>query len=222
MRVIIADDTALIRVGVSALLRESDIEVVAAMGDVSTLLADVRRHRPDAVIMDIRMPPTYTDEGLVMARKIQAELPEVGVLLLSLHLEAEYALDLINEGRGRSGYLLKERLLDPGDLVQALLRINDGEAVIDPAIVEALMSRQRTTTSLHRLTPREREVLALMAEGLTNQAIGQRLNLSRKTVETHVTSLLDRLDIPAADGLHRRVLAVLAFLSSGHSPGHFP
>ncbi|SNS62271.1 two component transcriptional regulator, LuxR family [Streptosporangium subroseum] len=214
MRVIIADDTALIRAGTAALLRQAGIEVAATAADATALLDLVRAHDPDVVILDIRMPPTFTNEGVVAAQRIRAEFPGKGVLLLSLHLDLDYALEMVNSGEGRFGYLLKERLLDIADLVHALHRIAAGDAVIDPSIVQALMTRQRAAHTVGRLTAREREVLGLMAEGLTNQAIGEKLHLSRRTVEAHVTRILERLDIPVEEGVHRRVMAILAFFDS--------
>ncbi len=180
--------------------------------DAHSLLDEVRRHRPTVVIIDIRMPPTYTTEGLVAAERMATEFPEIGVLVLSLHVEPEYALALINSGRGGVGYLLKERVVDIDQIVTALKEIEGGGAVIDSAIVEELMSRRRNAGRVDRLSIREREVLSLIAQGYTNQGIADRMHLSAKTVEAHVTSILDRLEIWAADGVHRRVRAVLIYL----------
>ncbi|WP_433331261.1 response regulator transcription factor [Spirillospora sp. CA-294931] len=214
MRVIIADDAVLIREGVAALLRSRGLEVTATVGDAPALLKEIQRQPPDAAIVDIRMPPTFGSEGLEAAERIRAEHPEVSVLLFSLHIDIGYALNLVNGGEGHVGYLLKERVVDIDQLVSTLDRIVSGGAVIDPAIVEELMARQRAAGPVGRLTPREREVLALMAEGLTNPAIAERMHLSRKTVESYVTNILERLEIPHDVGLHRRVQAVLLFLQA--------
>ncbi|MFE9107496.1 response regulator transcription factor [Actinomadura geliboluensis] len=214
MRVIIADDAVLIRDGIAALLSQRGVEVVATVGDAEELLDEVRRLPPDVVILDIRMPPTFTGEGLMAAQEIRARHPDVAVLLFSLHIDIEYALNLVNGGEGHVGYLLKERVVDVSQLVDALHRVVEGGAVIDPVIVEELMARQQAAGPVGRLAPREREVLALMAEGLTNQAIAERLNLRPKTVESYVTAILERLDIPHDAGLHRRVRAVLLFLQA--------
>ncbi|MGW4898686.1 LuxR C-terminal-related transcriptional regulator [Kitasatospora sp. NPDC004240] len=212
MRIVIADDTPLIRDGLDMLLRAAGVEVVAVVSDGEQLLRAVAEHRPQAALVDIRMPPTYTDEGITAARRIVAEHPGVGVLLLSLHLDPDFALELLTTGHGRIGYLLKERLLDTAQLVDALERVAAGWAVLDPAITDQLVNRQKRSGPVDSLTERERQVLALMAEGLTNPAIGERLQLSPKTVETHVANILGRLGIPATGTGHRRVQAVLAYL----------
>ena len=214
MRVSIADDAVLIRDGIASLLRSRGVEVTATVGDAPALLKEIQRQPPDAVIVDIRMPPTFTSEGLEAAEQIRAEHPEVSVLLFSLHIDIGYALNLVNSGEGHVGYLLKERVVDIDQLIAALERIISGGAVIDPAIVEELMARQRAAGPIALLTAREREVIALMAEGLTNVAIAEQMHVSRKTVESYVTSILERLEIPNDVGLHRRVQAVLLFLQS--------
>ncbi len=215
MRIVIADDAVLIREGVAAMLREAGMEVLAAVNDARELLEAVATHRPDAVIVDIRMPPTYTTEGLAAAERIRREHPGIAVLILSMHVETEYALAIVNSGEGGVGYLLKERILNVGEMVAALREVANGGEVIDATLVEELMSGRRTDgriDRIDRLTVREQEVLALIAQGFTNRAIADRLNLSIKTVEAYVTSILGRLQIDAAKGVHRRVRAVLMYL----------
>lgn len=222
MRIVIADDAVLIREGLSALLRHSGMTVLAAVKDAHELLDVVAAHRPDAVIVDIRMPPTYTTEGLAVAERIRRDYSGIAVLVLSMHIETEYALAIVNSGEGGVGYLLKERILDVEQVVTALRELANGGAVIDPALVEELMARRRTGGRTDRLTVREQEVLALMAQGLTNRAIADRLRLSSKTIESYVTSILERLQIDAAEGVHRRVRAVLMYLRSNSSAGWGP
>ncbi|WBB73928.1 response regulator transcription factor [Micromonospora sp. WMMD1128] len=219
MRIVIADDAVLIREGLSALLRQAGMTVLAAVKDAHELLDAVAAHRPDAAIVDIRMPPTYTTEGLAVAERIRRDYPGIAVLVLSMHIETEYALAIVNSGEGGVGYLLKERILDVEQVVTALRELTNGGAVIDPALVEELMARHRTGGRIDRLTVREQEVLALMAQGLTNRAIADRLRLSSKTIESYVTSILERLQIDAAEGVHRRVRAVLMYLRSNSSAG---
>ncbi|MFG1677319.1 response regulator [Micromonospora sp. NPDC049282] len=219
MRIVIADDAVLIREGLSALLRQAGMTVLAAVKDAHELLDVVAAHRPDAVIVDIRMPPTYTTEGLAVAERIRRDYAGIAVLVLSMHIETEYALAIVNSGEGGVGYLLKERILDVEQVVTALRELANGGAVIDPALVEELMARRRTGGRIDRLTVREQEVLALMAQGLTNRAIADRLRLSSKTIESYVTSILERLQIDAAEGVHRRVRAVLMYLRSNSSAG---
>jgi DNA-binding NarL/FixJ family response regulator len=212
MRVIVADDTMLTREGISRLLREAGIEVVAEAENAQGLLRQVRLARPDVALVDIRMPPTYTDEGLVAAQTIRAEHPEVGVLVLSQYVEPSYAMRLIQEQPERVGYLLKERVFDIATVVDALRRIVDGETVIDPTIVSRLVGRRRRTDPLAGLSEREREVLGLIAEGMSNRAIAARLFVTERTVEAHVTQIFQKLRLPESPDQHRRVLAVLAFL----------
>ncbi|WP_203827176.1 response regulator transcription factor [Actinoplanes palleronii] len=217
MRIVIADDAVLIREGLSALLRQAAMTVLASVNDARELLDAVAAHRPDAVIVDIRMPPTYTTEGLVAAERIRRDYPGIAVLVLSMHIETEYALAIVNSGGGGVGYLLKERILDVEQVVAALREVANGGAVIDPALVEELMALRRRGGRIDRLTVREQEVLALMAQGLTNRAIADRLHLSSKTIESYVTSILERLQIDATEGVHRRVRAVLMYLRSNSS-----
>ena len=183
-------------------------------GDAAQLLRDVNRTRPDVAIVDIKMPPTHTDEGITAALEIRRTHPEVGVLVLSQYLESEYATRLLTEVPERAGYLLKDRLADVAVLVDALRRIVEGECVVDPTIVARLVHRPRQPSPLDQLSDREREVLALMAEGRSNQAIAQRLFVSAKTVEAHVRQILLKLDLPESPADHRRILAVLTYLRS--------
>ena len=212
MRVVIADDAVLIRSGVATLLAESGIETVAQAADADELLRLVARTTPDAAVVDIRMPPTHTDEGLHAARRIRREHPDVAVLLLSQYLDAGYALRLAEDNPAGVGYLLKDRIAHAATLADALHRLLAGECVVDPAIVSRLLARARVRNPLDDLTPREREVLSLMAEGRSNATIGRLLSLQPKTVETHVSRVFSKLGLAEeADG-HRRVLAVLAYL----------
>jgi len=212
MRVVIADDETLLREGLARLLEDADVEVLGKVATAEDLLRRVALTRPDVAIVDIRMPPTHTDEGLVAAHRIREEHPETGVLVLSHHLESHYAMRLLEQHPERSGYLLKERVSDVAVLVDALKRIDEGECVLDPTIVARLVSRPREESVLAELTPRELEVLALMAEGHSNDGISRRLFLSPKTVETHVRHILLKLGIGDTPDYHRRVLAVLAYL----------
>jgi DNA-binding NarL/FixJ family response regulator len=207
----------LTREGIVRLLREAGIDVLAQAEDADELIRHVRLARPDAAIVDIRMPPTHTDEGLVAAQRIRAEHPDVGVLLLSQYVEPSYALRLLEEQPERVGYLLKERIFDVAILVDALRRISDGETVIDPTIVSRLVRRRRRKDPLDELTEREREVLSLIAEGLSNKALAARLSVTERTVEAHVKQIFMKLRIDANPESHRRVLAVLAYLRGGTS-----
>ncbi len=212
MRVVVADDVMLTREGIVRLLQDAEIEVVGQADDASSLLRRVRATRPDAAIVDIRMPPTHTDEGLVAAGMIRAELPEVGVLILSEYIEPSYAMRLLEEHPERVGYLLKERVFDVALLVDALRRLGDGETVVDPTIVSRLVGRRRRRDPLEELTPREREALELVAEGLSNRAIAARLVVTERTVEAHVKQIFMKLGLDANPDSHRRVLAVLTYL----------
>jgi len=212
MRVVVADDTMLTREGIVRLLEEAGVEVVAEAEDARALLSRVRATRPDAAIVDIRMPPTHTDEGLVAAGAIRAEHPEIGVLILSQYVEPSYAMRLLEDHPERVGYLLKERVFDVAVLVDALRRIGDGETVVDPTIVSRLFARRRRQDPLEELTSREHEVLGLLAEGLSNKAIASRLFVTERTVETHVKQIFLKLGLDANPDSHRRVLAVLAYL----------
>lgn len=212
MRVVIAEDTMLTREGIVRLLEDAGVDVVAQAEDAATLMRHVRAKRPDAAIVDIRMPPTHTDEGLIATQQIRTEHPEIGVLLLSHYVEPSYAIRLLEEHPERIGYLLKERVFDVAILVDALRRIGDGETVIDPTIVARLVGRRRREDPLAQLTEREREVLGLVAEGLSNRAIAARLFITERTVEAHVKQIFLKLRLDPNAESHRRVLAVLAYL----------
>jgi DNA-binding NarL/FixJ family response regulator len=212
VRVVIADDETLLREGLERLLSEAGVDVVGKAGTAPELMRRVELTRPDVAIVDIRMPPTHTDEGLVAAQEIRGAHPAVGVLVLSHYIESRYAMRLLEEHPERSGYLLKERISDLAVLVDALERIDDGECVLDPTIVARLVGRAREESPLDELTDREREVLSLIAEGHSNEGICHRLYLSPKTVETHIRHILLKLGIGETPDYHRRVLAVLAYL----------
>ena len=212
MRVVVADDTMLTRQGLVRLLGEAGVDVVAEAEDAKDLSRLVRSTHPDVVVVDIRMPPTFTDEGLVAAQAIRAEHPDIGVLVLSQYVEPRYAMLLLQDQPERVGYLLKERVFDIATVVDALRRIMDAETVIDPTIVSRLLGRQRRDNPLSALTEREHEVLGLVAEGLTNHAIAVRLGVTDRTVEAHITQIFRKLGLPESHDEHRRVLAVLTFL----------
>ena len=212
MRVVVADDVMLTREGIARLLRDAEIDVVAQAENADELLRHVRLARPDAAIIDIRMPPTHTDEGLVAAQRIRSDYPSVGVLVLSQYVEPSYALRLLEEHPEKVGYLLKERVFDVALLVDALRRIVDGETVVDPTIVSRLVGRSRRSDPLATLTAREREVLELIAEGLSNRAIAARLFVTERTVEAHSKQIFLKLGLQTSPDSHRRVLAVLAYL----------
>jgi len=209
--VVVADDDVLLREGIASLLAGRGFDVVGQSGDGSDLLTLVCVEQPDLVIVDIRMPPTYTTEGLDAARSIRAELPNIGVVVLSAHVELEQATDLIGQGK-RSAYLLKSRVTDVDEFIEILDRVVKGGTFVDPALVQELVSARRLHDPLDLLSPREREVLALMAEGRSNGGIGHQLFVSEGTVEKHVRSILMKLDIAEAPEDHRRVLAVLTYL----------
>jgi len=212
VRVIVADDSLLTREGIVRLLCDEGIEVVGQVGDAEALLRDVKAVKPDVAIVDIKMPPTHTEEGLVAAQRIRDEFPEVAVLVLSQYIEPTYAMRLIDAHTERVGYLLKERVFASSVLVDALRRVSEGESVIDPTIVANLLGRKRRHDPLDALSEREREVLALVAEGLSNKAIAARLFVAERTVEFHVTQIFMKLELVDGAESHRRVLAVLAFL----------
>jgi serine/threonine-protein kinase PknK len=212
-RVALADDDVLLREGLSSLLERSGFEVVGQCGDGNALTALVREHRPELVLVDIRMPPDHSTEGLEAARTIRAEFPETAILLLSAHVEVEHAMDLLAGGE-RSGYLLKSRVTDVDDFVETLERIVKGGSVVDPALVKELVNARRINDPLDVLTSREREVLGFMAEGRSNAGIARELWVTDGTIEKHVHSILGKLRLPESDADHRRVLAVLAFLEA--------
>jgi DNA-binding NarL/FixJ family response regulator len=212
VRVVVADDVLLTREGIVRLLQDAGIDVVGQAEDAEGLLRNVRLERPDVAIVDIRMPPTHTDEGLVAAQSIRAEHPEVGVLVLSQYVEPSYAMRLLEEHPERVGYLLKERVFDIATVVDALRRIVDGETVIDPTIVARLMGRRRRQDPVSQLTKREQEVLGLIAEGMSNRAIAGRLFVTERTVEAHITQIFQKLGLAESPDQHRRVLAVLTYL----------
>jgi DNA-binding NarL/FixJ family response regulator len=212
VRVVVADDETLLREGLARLLADAGVDVVGTAGTADELLRRVALTRPDLAIVDIRMPPTHTDEGLVAAQEIRRSHPSVGVLILSHYVESRYAMRLLEENDERSGYLLKERVSDVAVLLDALQRIDEGECVVDPTIVSRLVRKPRENGPLDELTDRELEVLGLMAEGHSNDGICRKLVLSPKTVETHVRHILLKLGIGETGEYHRRVLAVLAYL----------
>ena len=212
MRVVVADDSVLFRRGLVGLLESGGLEVVAQVGDAAALLEAVSTLRPDLTIVDIRMPPSHTNEGLIAALDLRARYPEVGVLVLSHHVESTHAAALLADNPRGVGYLLKDRVSDLDDFLETLRRVGTGGSVIDPDVVASLLSRQRAHDPLAGLTAREREVLALMAEGRSNQAISERLVLTAKTVETHVARIFVKLGLHPAPNDHRRVLAVIKYL----------
>lgn len=214
MRVVVAEDSVLLREGMAHLLEEAGYEVVGQAGNADELILKVRSYRPDVAVVDIRMPPTQTDEGLRAAKQIRKELPQTGVLVLSAYLESEYALELLSESAEGVGYLLKDRVSDVEQFLSAVRRVGEGGSALDPEIVSRLVGRRRQRDPLDELTPREREVLSLMAEGLSNAAVAARLVVTGRAVEKHVTSIFAKLRLPASPEQHRRVLAVLAFLRS--------
>jgi len=214
VRVVVADDVMITREGIVHLLRGAGFDVVGQAGDLDGLLRAVALDSPDVAIVDIRMPPTHTDEGLVAARRIRTEHPGVGVLVLSQYVEPMYALQLLEEHPGRVGYLLKERVFDVAILIDAIRRIADDETVIDPTIVARLVNRHRAQDPLNKLTEREREVLGLLAEGLSNSAIARRLVVTERTVQAHTTQIFQKLQLEANPDSHRRVMAVVTYLQN--------
>jgi DNA-binding NarL/FixJ family response regulator len=212
MRIVIADDAVLLREGAARLLEEAGFEVVAQAGDAEDLLRKVRAHTPDVAIIDVRMPPENVDDGLRAALTIRDELPDVGILMLSQYVEDRYLGELLAGGAEGVGYLLKDRLADVDRLTEAVQRVAAGGSVLDPEVVAQMLGRSREEGPLDSLTEREREVLGRMAEGRTNRAIAEELFVSERAVERHVTSIFSKLDLPAGEQDHRRVLAVLAYL----------
>lgn len=216
MRVILADDSVLLRAGLARLLVEAGFEVAGQAGEAAELLALAERQHPDAAIVDIRMPPTHTDEGLRAARELHRRYPGMGVLVLSQHVHPAYAAELLEGGATGMGYLLKDRVSNVTDLTESLQRVASGGCVLDPEVVAQLVARpRRRDDPLGELSDREREVLALMAEGRSNRAIGERLFITEHTVEKHIQAIFGKLALPATADDHRRVLAVLTFLNSG-------
>jgi DNA-binding NarL/FixJ family response regulator len=213
LRAVLADDDALLREGLASLLERSGFTVVGQAGNATELLELVRQHKPNVVVVDIRMPPTHTTEGLDAARVIRDELPDTGIMVLSAHVDVEHAMELLAGGRG-IGYLLKSRVIDVGDFVDNLQRIAKGASVVDPALVQELVSGKRRCDPLAALSPRELDVLALMAEGRSNAGVARRLWVTEGTVEKHIRSILTKLDLPETGDDHRRVRAVITFLDS--------
>jgi DNA-binding NarL/FixJ family response regulator len=214
VRVVIADDSVLLREGVTRLLAEAGFEVVGQAADADELLREVAAKQPDVAIVDIRMPPTHTDEGLRAAIELRGRYPDLGVLVLSQYVRPSYAFELLADDARGVGYVLKDRVADIDQLADAVRRVGEGGSVLDPSVVSQLVSRQRQDDPIDELSEREREVLALMAEGRSNRAIGDRLFITERTVEKHVKSILTKLRIPQSADDHRRVLAVLAYLGS--------
>ncbi len=212
MKVVVAEDNPLLRDGISLLLAEHGIEVAAAVGDASRLLEVVGRERPDAAVVDVRMPPTHTDEGLRAALAIRAAHPATAVLVFSQWVETSYARQLLAENAGSVGYLLKDRIVSTGEFVGALHRVAGGGTALDPEVVRQLLAAPAVDAGLARLSPREREILGLLAEGRSNVAIADLLHLAERSVEKHVTAVFTKLDLPQDRGDHRRVLAVLRYL----------
>jgi DNA-binding NarL/FixJ family response regulator len=214
MRVVLAEDSVLLREGIARLLEDSGFEVVGRAGDAEDLLRKVRAHKPDVAVVDIRMPPTHTDEGLRAARVIRAELPGTGVLVLSQYIEEDYAVDLLSESAEGVGYLLKDRVADVERFIDSVQRVAEGGSALDPAVVSQMLGRRRSASPLDELTPREREVLGQMAEGRSNHAIAADLVITERAVEKHVTNIFAKLNLPGTADDHRRVLAVLTYLNA--------
>jgi DNA-binding NarL/FixJ family response regulator len=214
IRVVIADDSVLLREGLARLLEEYGFEVAGQAGDAEDLLRKVGAHKPDVAVVDVRMPPTHTDEGLRAAHKIRTDHPGTGVLVLSQYVEEAYALELLSQSTESTGYLLKDRVADVDSFTDAVRRVAGGGSALDPEVVALLLGRRRREDPLQSITPREREVLGLMAEGRSNAAIADGLRLGAKTVEAHVRQILQKLDLEQSPDDHRRVLAVLRYLQS--------
>jgi DNA-binding NarL/FixJ family response regulator len=212
MRIVVAEDSVLLREGLVRLLDEAGMEVVGQSGDAEDLLRKARAHKPDVAIVDIRMPPTHTDEGLRAAATLRDELPGTGVLVLSQYVEEGYALDLLADSAAGVGYLLKDRIADLDRFVEAVRRVGEGGSALDPEVVSRLLGRRRREDPLEAISPREREVLELMAEGRSNHGIAEAMVVTERAVEKHVTSIFTKLGLPPTPDDHRRVLAVLAYL----------
>jgi DNA-binding NarL/FixJ family response regulator len=214
VRVVLGEDSVLLREGVARLLGDAGMDVVGQAGDFDDLLRKVRAHKPDVAVVDIRMPPTHTDEGLRAAHLIREELPDTGVLVLSQYVEEGYAMDLLADSAEGVGYLLKDRVADVERFVDSVRRVADGGSALDPEVVSQMLGRRRAEDPLAELTPREREVLGLMAEGRSNRAIAEELVVTERAVEKHVTGIFSKLDLEATPEDHRRVLAVLTYLKA--------
>lgn len=214
VRVLVADDSVLLREGVVRLLEESGFDPVAQAGDAEDLMRKVSAHRPDVAIVDIRMPPTHTDDGLRAALAIRQQHPDTAVLVLSHYIQENYAIDLLGAAGGSIGYLLKDRVADVERFTDAVMRVARGGSAVDPEVVSQLLGRARRHDPLHELSPREREALELMAEGRSNHAIAEQMVVTERAVEKHVTSIFGKLGLPPAEHDHRRVLAVLTFLDA--------
>jgi DNA-binding NarL/FixJ family response regulator len=220
MRILIAEDSVLLRAGLTRLLLDAGEDVIASVGDADELMLAVERHRPDLAVVDVRMPPTNTDDGLRAALQIRARWPAIGILVCSQYVEERYATELLAgagasaDGTGGLGYLLKDRIADVADFLVAVRRVGEGGTALDPEVVAQLLARSRQRDPLAALSPREREVLSAMAEGLSNSAIADTLVVNESTVEKHVTNIFTKLDLPPADHSHRRVLAVLRWLGA--------
>lgn len=214
----LVDDAALVRQGIARLLADEGAEVVAQLSDATDLLAAVRANRPDVVVLDVRMPPTHTTEGLQAGLELKRALPQVGVLMLSQHVESRHAVELLSGGRQGVGYLLKERIARPAELIEAVLRVAGGGTAIDPEVVRTVLDTPRPVDPMARLTAQERKVLELVAEGHSNEEIAQRLAVTARTVETHTSRIFTKLGLEANRATHRRVLAVLAHLRASAAP----
>jgi DNA-binding NarL/FixJ family response regulator len=214
VRVVLGEDSVLLREGVARLLGDAGMDIVGQAGDFDDLMRKVRAHKPDVAVVDIRMPPTHTDEGLRAAHLIREELPDTGVLVLSQYVEEGYAMDLLADSAEGVGYLLKDRVADVERFVDSVRRVADGGSALDPEVVSQMLGRRRAEDPLAELTPREREVLGLMAEGRSNHAIAEELVVTERAVEKHVTGIFSKLDLGATPEDHRRVLAVLTYLKA--------
>jgi DNA-binding NarL/FixJ family response regulator len=217
VRIVIAEDSVLLRAGLTGLLIDAGEEVVATVGDAEALLTVVERHAPDLAVVDVRMPPTHTDDGLRAALKVRERWPDVGILVLSQYVEETYATELLASDTGGLGYLLKDRIADVDEFMEAVRRVGAGGTALDPEVVAQLLARSRRRDPLGRLSPREREVLGLMAEGRSNGAIARELVVSDGAVEKHVSNIFTKLDLPPTEHDHRRVLAVLRWLGTEES-----